>query len=332
MKKSQRGGVLLSHNGYLYVKNKLVKDSFYWDCKERSHKKLLEGCKGRAITMIVEGQHIIQNIPVHNHAPDIGEVARIDLRETVKLAAKGTSEKPVKLIQSAKANVSVNLHPYLPTNESLRKAIHHARKGSKLREPANVLDLQIPSEITLRSDGLGSVLVRDINKKGHRILIFSSLANITELSKATYAIGDGTFKSSPALFRQLYSIHAPVGGKQNRRHIPLIYALMNSKSQECYKLFVQELMQYMWENDLDWSPKFFISDFEIAVLNVVSEKFPGCEPKTCLFHLGQIIWRQVQKQGLATWNRLKLFHICEKNSCSSTSHTRRNHHFLSENC
>ena len=44
---------------------------------------------------------------------------------------------------------------------------------------------------------------------------------------------DGTFKTVPLLFQQMYTIHAPVGG-ENACVLPLVYVLMTGKSEECY--------------------------------------------------------------------------------------------------
>ena len=52
---------------------------------------------------------------------------------------------------------------------------------------------------------------------------------------------DGTFKTVPLLFQQMYTIHAPVGG-ENARVLPLVYALMMGKSEECYTQLFQELI------------------------------------------------------------------------------------------
>jgi hypothetical protein len=45
-------------------------------------------------------------------------------------------------------------------------------------------------------------------------------------------------------------------------------------------------------------PEYFLSDFEQAILTAVSFFFPGIDNKTCMFHLGQVLWRRVQFLGL----------------------------------
>jgi len=50
---------------------------------------------------------------------------------------------------------------------------------------------------------------------------------------------DGTFKTVPTIFKQLYSIHAPVGGQDNNRILRVVYVLMSSKPGACYTRLFQ---------------------------------------------------------------------------------------------
>jgi len=42
---------------------------------------------------------------------------------------------------------------------------------------------------------------------------------------------NGTFKTVPTLFRQLYTLHVMVGTEENAKILPLVHALMTSKSE-----------------------------------------------------------------------------------------------------
>jgi hypothetical protein len=108
---------------------------------------------------------------------------------------------------------------------------------------------------------------------------------------------DGTFKIVPTVFRQLYSIHLPVGTGENAKVLPLVYALMSSKSEEIYTRLFQEFNGYA--NNIILNPKFIITDFEKASINASGREFPSSINKGCLFHLGQNIWRKIQEVGLA---------------------------------
>ena len=115
---------------------------------------------------------------------------------------------------------------------------------------------------------------------------------------------DGTLKTVPTLFRQLYSIHAPAGGNVNFRLVPLIYALMTMKNEELYEKLFQELNEMAEEHELELKPDFILTDFEKSSNNAVKSKFLSAQSKGCRFHLGQSVYRQTQDAGLikTIWN------------------------------
>lgn len=131
------------------------------------------------------------------------------------------------------------------------------------------------------------------------ILIFTTTENIRHLSRAKYWIMDGTFKTAPIIFKQLYTIHAPVGGT-NQKIVPLLYALMTAKSEELYKRLFQELNEMANREDIELKPDFVITDFEMAAINAVKFEFPGVQNKGCFFHLGQSVYRKIQNLQLAS--------------------------------
>lgn len=108
---------------------------------------------------------------------------------------------------------------------------------------------------------------------------------------------DGTFKTVPNLFYQLYTIHAPVGQLHS---VPLVYVLMTSKKEELYKLMLQELSDFAAENHIELCPEVIITDLELAAINASKHEFPTTTNKACNFHLGQCIWRKIQSLGYAS--------------------------------
>lgn len=72
-----------------------------------------------------------------------------------------------------------------------------------------------------------------------KILVFSTVSNIQKLSQSIFWIIDGTFKTVPTIFTQLYTIHAQVGYGDNSRVLPLVYVLMTSKREQCYSQMYQ---------------------------------------------------------------------------------------------
>jgi len=110
---------------------------------------------------------------------------------------------------------------------------------------------------------------------------------------------DGTFKTVPTLFHQLCSIHAMVETGENAKVLPLVYALMTSKSEECYIRLFQDLNDFAAENNHELNPQFILTDFEKAAINASKREFPDAKSKGCLFHLGQSVWRRIQAASLS---------------------------------
>ncbi|CAJ0846386.1 14237_t:CDS:2 [Entrophospora sp. SA101] len=70
--------------------------------------------------------------------------------------------------------------------------------------------------------------------------------------------------------------------------MPLVYELMSSKSQECYKRLFQDLIDFSNEQDIHLQPRFILTDFEQAAINALCIKFPT-----------QSVYRKIQATGLA---------------------------------
>ena len=81
--------------------------------------------------------------------------------------------------------------------------------------------------------------------------------------------------------------------------MPLVYALMSSKSWECYERLFQDLIDFSDEQDIHLQPQFILTDFEQAAINAANTKFPSTQNKGCLFHLAQSVYRKIQTSGLA---------------------------------
>uniref|UniRef100_A0A915KTW0 Uncharacterized protein n=1 Tax=Romanomermis culicivorax TaxID=13658 RepID=A0A915KTW0_ROMCU len=96
----------------------------------------------------------------------------------------------------------------MPSISSLKRTAQHVRQRQNrpIALPANLIDLQIPNQYstTLAS---APFLLYDSGPEPYHMLIFSTAANMQLLSESQHWYGDGTFKTAPLLFEQLYTIH-----------------------------------------------------------------------------------------------------------------------------
>ena len=84
-------------------------------------------------------------------------------------------------------------------------------------------------------------LLRDTgaDQGGGRILIFGTNANLDNLEASQDWFADGTFRESPPLFAQVYTIHSARLGQI----LPAVYALLPNKQGATYNLLFQALKQ-----------------------------------------------------------------------------------------
>ena len=91
------------------------------------------------------------------------------------------------------------------------------------------------------------------------MLIFSTSTNLDLLSRSKLWLADGTFKTVPEIFYQLYTMHA----FSNGRVFSCVYALLSDKKEEtCNTLFLQFKTLKIGLN-----PSHISVDFEQAAIN-----------------------------------------------------------------
>ena len=116
----------------------------------------------------------------------------------------------------------------LPTVHHLRRDIRHVRKraNNSILVPLAAEDLVIPDQYKTTSDGQ-DFLLYDSCPIATRILNFGTRENLNLMERSPHWFLDGTLKTAPSIFFQLYMIHALV----SVRTIPCVYALLPNKSQ-----------------------------------------------------------------------------------------------------
>jgi hypothetical protein len=89
-----------------------------------------------------------------------------------------------------------------------------------------------------------------------RILIFASHIDCARLSQCDTWLADGTFRSSPSMFYQLWVIH----GLYRGRVLPFIFCLLPNKQQQIYNRVLEQILV-----NIPRRPTTIIIDFEKAV-------------------------------------------------------------------
>lgn len=288
--KSNKGKSKLVLNGFVYHSEKKYKEVFYWKCEKRNDLK----CNARVTTVLDVNEHKIKKpASAHSHDPMAynGEIYKTNA--DIKQQAEKTNCKPSQIINSAIVQCKSECRVYVPKSQNSLQKIKRVR-SNMVKEPSTLDEINIPED--LKNVEGETFLLSDKSFMNERILIFGSVENLKVLGRSRVWLMDGTFKIVPTIMRQLFTIHAHI----NEHVVPVIYCVMSSKSKQCYDEVFYEILRIACDNNVRLSPDYIISDFEKAIISVTKSYFPSVVNKGCFFHFGQILWRKVQSEKLAS--------------------------------
>ncbi|KAG0441372.1 hypothetical protein DMUE_1095 [Dictyocoela muelleri] len=188
--KSQRGRKVILYQGYSYNLHRSETDRSTWRCRDRKCKKRL----------YLKNEQFAGSIP-HSHEISL-EMNEADyLRDKARNRSLAVSERPRGIIKKEFGIVNTSILKHLPMT---RNFIDNITKFSKKNNISNNYS-EIPSEIrTTYADEL--FLLHDSGQETeNRFLIFSTESHLSYLKKSDFWYCDGTFKSCPRGFEQLYN-------------------------------------------------------------------------------------------------------------------------------
>ncbi|XP_003740080.1 uncharacterized protein LOC100898251 [Galendromus occidentalis] len=122
-----------------------------------------------------------------------------------------------------------------------------------------------------------------------RLIVFATHRNIELLKHCNEWFMDGTFKSCPSIFYQMFTIHVKL---MSGKTVPVIYSFLSSKDAATYA----SLFSVLKEALDGFLPRLIHLDFERAVIAEVSASFPGADIVGCNFHFNQCLWRHIQHE------------------------------------
>ena len=101
-----------------------------------------------------------------------------------------------------------------------------------------------------------------------RYLTFGTLQLLEDLCASDHIFLDRTFKSCPAPFAQLYTVH--IQSSVLNGTVPVLYSFLPNKTKNMYKLFFNELRTAAVEHNLILNPKVITIDLERAAIGAVT--------------------------------------------------------------
>lgn len=152
----------------------------------------------------------------------------------------------------------------------------------------------------MTDNGMNFLILDDSSLECGRILMFSSTEQIRKMIGSEYLYMDGTFKTCPKPFNQLYIIHGTYKGE----NLVLAFIFMSRRNADTYKKIFRTLKLKAMEIDPNGlSPQRIITDFEAAVEAAVNVEFPNSAHFGCWFHFAQALLRNIRETG--EWNNFR---------------------------
>ncbi|KAK9721575.1 hypothetical protein QE152_g20838 [Popillia japonica] len=160
----------------------------------------------------------------HNHGGDAANLEIAKFMDRLRDSSRTTQDTPQYLVSSLSSSISNGSVGRLPQLSSIKRTIRN--------------DLVIP-EVYKQTLSGENFLQFD---SGHlewesRMLIFATQRSRNALERSERWYMDGTFKTVPQIFAQLYTIH----GLKDNLSIPLVYVLLPDKTEGSYSRMLQKI-------------------------------------------------------------------------------------------
>jgi len=114
--------------------------------------------------------------------------------------------------------------------------------------------------------------IKDIDSDTDKIIILFTIENLRYLSQFQFWLADGTFKSCPGLFKQIYTIYRNIKKGNGTICVPLAFSLMVKQTENAYRTMFLELnnfaLQHIYTRNYNSE---IITDFEKAAINAIND-------------------------------------------------------------
>ena len=200
--KSSRNKDKANLNGFTYNLNRKIDNKYYWCCEKKIHLR----CGGRLITIADNSGHSLSSSKEHSHQPDPIRRNVLGAVNNIESQANISCQRPNAIIRGVKRSLSEEVLVNLPASQALAKRIKRRRSDLFGRENISGTNFEIPSQARQYNEN-EPFLLADNNNEDNRIIVFGTNEGLKLLHKSRIVVMDGTFKSCPLPFSQLYTLH-----------------------------------------------------------------------------------------------------------------------------
>ncbi|CAF4081080.1 unnamed protein product [Rotaria magnacalcarata] len=233
----------------------------------------------------------------HVHPPDPVDQRRRQIISTIKKRVANEHIPVCSIVEQeyATAKLTKEEQEIFKTPKQLESGLLKSRR--KMYPPLPTCqNFVIPDFISKTIDSTPFLLFDQTrNEFGGRLLVFSSQSQMDLLLDAEVLMADGTFRSCPRLFEQIYVILAVKDSKT----YPVLFALTSNRKEATYITILDVIRTEAQHRGVSFAPHVFISDYEQAWMNAVKRKLITTPISGCWFHHVQAIYRWIQSNGLS---------------------------------
>nr|XP_029726956.1 uncharacterized protein LOC109423406 isoform X2 [Aedes albopictus]XP_029728253.1 uncharacterized protein LOC109418354 isoform X2 [Aedes albopictus] len=271
-------------NGYIFHLDKSVGEKKFYKCADTP------GCRAR---FKISGQTGTYTNANHSHPDHSVTIAKAELRSALKEASTRSFEG-YRAIFDAVCN--------LPEHRDAASKLSYSEVQHMMRKARSTCFPPVPSTVSefseiMTSDkaaGFRSIdgdpfYYGSTGEAGNQTMFFivPATKNALRVAAETTLSFDGTFKTKPAMFGQLFMAYAKV----NEKIHPLAFMPAENEhpTTEQYKNILQRVKAELGTVKVTVT----VSDFEKPLINACREVFSQATHQGCLFHFKQAVKRYI---------------------------------------
>ncbi|KAI6648615.1 hypothetical protein LOD99_7972 [Oopsacas minuta] len=182
----------------------------------------------------------------HLHVPDVQTTGCCEIKAGIKRKTRDTQDSSHHIIGEGMLTASEGTTGKLPKLDSLKRTIQRQRASvlSVLVEPTALSELVLPAEYQWTAKGEQFLLYDSGEDDAYRFPIFGPQRNLGVLQQSKIWLADGTFKTVPPLFAQVYVVHGLRGGNDPMKTghlLPSLFVLLPNKTEDTYRRMWEQI-------------------------------------------------------------------------------------------